>query len=129
MREPRKWRELLGVIISDPKEKYRLANILGVHPFTLMHWVYGESSPQPQDLGQLYLALPEHRQVLAPLIAEALEYIMCGDSEVPGEDIPREFYEQISRVRTMTPDAVRFWSLCSLILQQALEQLDPQRAG
>lgn len=125
MQEPRRWRELLSVLISDPKEKHRLANALGVHPFTLMHWVYGESSPQPQDLGLLYLSLPQHQQVLAPYITEALEYMMHGDAEIPSGG----FYERISRVRVMTPDAIRFWSLCSLILQQALMQLDPHRQG
>lgn len=130
MQEPRKWRELLGVIISDPKEKYRLANELGVHPFTLMHWYYGESSPGPIDLGKLVQALPLHYDTLAPLVAEALEYMMTnGSALLQNDTIPQEFYEQVSRVRMATPISVRFWSLCSLILQQALSQLDPGGLG
>lgn len=130
MREPRKWREVLGVIISDSKEKYRLANELGVHPFTLMHWYYGESSPGPLDLGKLVQALPEHYDTLAPLVAEALEYIMISSSSTQQDDlIPQEFYEQVSRVRMATPVSIRFWSLCSLILQQGLSQLDPSSMG
>lgn len=130
MQEPRKWRELLGVIISDPKEKYRLANELGVRPFTLMHWYYGESSPGPLDLGKLVQALPLHYDTLAPLVAEALEYMMTnGSALLQNDTIPQEFYEQVSRVRMATPISVRFWSLCSLILQQGLSQLDPNGLG
>ncbi len=130
MQEPRKWREVLGIIISDPKEKYRLANELGVRPFTLMHWYYGESSPGPLDLGKLVQALPLHYETLAPLIAEALEYMMTSSSYSLQDDaIPQEFYEQVSRVRMATPISVRFWSLCTLILQQGLSQLDPSNLG
>lgn len=128
MQEPKKWREILGIVISNPKEKYRLADVLGVQPFTLMHWYYGESSPSPIDLGQLLQALPEHQTVLTPLIVDMLEY-MATDGLEESEVIPPEFYEQISRARMSIPASIRPWSLCSLILQQALSQLDSDKQG
>ena len=43
--------------------------------------------------------------------------------------IPSEFYIRVLRTRATIPKVLRFSSLCDLILQQALEQLDPNRVG
>ena len=43
--------------------------------------------------------------------------------------IPSEFYIRVLRTRATIPQVLRFTSLCDLILQQALEQLDPNRIG
>ncbi|GCE24317.1 hypothetical protein [Dictyobacter kobayashii] len=40
-----------------------------------------------------------------------------------------EFYTQIFMARATTSVNLRFWSLCNLILQQAIGQLDPERRG
>ncbi len=36
------WHELLGRIISDPQEKQRVVNELGINPITLNRWIKGE---------------------------------------------------------------------------------------
>lgn len=93
MQEPRQWRELLGIIIDDPAEKQRLARELAVDPLILMHWVYGESYPRPQQLYQLLGALPEYSEDLAPFFLEAYEYIVKTRVETLSRDIPPEMNE------------------------------------
>jgi hypothetical protein len=43
--------------------------------------------------------------------------------------IPSEFYIRVLHTLATIPKVLRFSSLCDLILQQALEQLDPMRLG
>src|SRR5262249_10952861 len=45
------------------------------------------------------------------------------------EEIPSIFYAQVLRGSTTVPPTIRFWSLASIVLQQMLMQLDPQRKG
>ncbi len=93
MQEPRRWRELLGLIIDTPTEKQRLAHTLGIDPLTLIHWIYGESYPRPQQLYQLLAALPEYSQDLAPFFREAYEYIVTTRVEALSKDMPLEMSE------------------------------------
>src|SRR5439155_4808050 len=168
MQEPRQWRELLGLIIDTPAEKHRLARALGVDPLMLMHWIYGESYPRPQQLYELLAALPEYSQDLAPFFREAYEYIVTTRVEALSQDMPLEmsellrgmdksglplksrsfksfdarmaeedvaneihavFYARILSTIASTPQSLRFSSLTTTILQQALTQLDPQKKG
>ena len=133
MKEAPTWRELLGTIIQDPQERRRLANELGVNPVTLIRWVHNESSPRPQSIQRLLHALPEYRQdLLDQLLDEFGDFIpeMEGPSDAtPHQNIPNEFYIRVLRTRATIPQVLRFSSLCDLILQQALEQLDPNRLG
>ena len=168
MQEPRQWRELLGLIVNTTGEKQRLARALGVDPLTLMHWIYGESYPRPQQLYQLLAALPEYSKDLAPFFGEAYEYIVKTRVEALSRDMPPEmnellrsadkpalplktqgfepfdasmleeneedeissvFYARILSTIASTPQSLRFNSLTTVILQQALAQLDPQRKG
>src|SRR5215472_14540858 len=133
MQEEKTWRELLGSIIQDPQERRRLANELGVNPVTLTRWVHNESSPRPQSIQRLLHALPEHRQELLNQLLDEF-----GDNIPYPEDsftedlqykIPSEFYIRVLRTRATIPQILRFSSLSDLILQQALEQLDPNRVG
>ncbi len=41
-KQPETWRSLLKSIISDPQERQRLAEELGIKPITLIRWVNGE---------------------------------------------------------------------------------------
>lgn len=133
MKETSTWRELLGSIIQDPQERRRLANELGVNPVTLTRWVHNESSPRPQSIQRLLHALPEHRQeLLNQLLDEFGDYIPYPEDSFTEDlqyKIPTEFYMRVLRTRATIPQVLRFSSLCDLILQQALEQLDPNRAG
>src|SRR5689334_22497560 len=107
------WRELLGTIIGDSREKQRLSHELNVLPTTLMGWVQGSIQPDTEQFQDLLNALPQHRQALLPLIAQEIEHTAHSDEageaiheessplcdNMPGEivDIPSIFYAQILR--------------------------------
>ena len=133
MQEPSNWRDFLASIIQDPQERQRIANESGVNPVTLTRWVNKEATPRSQNIHRLLKALPQHRKVLLELVAEEFDGFVVEIEEAGTEDslqeIPREFYVRVLRTRTTIPKELRFPSLCDLILQQALKQLDPQRLG
>jgi hypothetical protein len=133
MQEATTWRELLGRIIQDPLERRRLANELGVNPVTLTRWVNNESSPRSQSIQRLLNALPEHRKALLDLLLDEFGGFIAEPEGSSAEDllnkIPSEFYIRVLRTLATIPNVLRFSSLCDLILQQALEQLDPNRVG
>jgi transcriptional regulator with XRE-family HTH domain len=133
MQESPTWRELLGSIIQDPQEKRRLANELGVNPVTLTRWVNNESSPRSQSIQRLLNALPQHRKALLDLLIDEFGGFIVETegslTEGTLHKIPSEFYIRVLRTRATIPKVLRFTSLCDLILQQALEQLDPMRLG
>ena len=133
MQEATTWRELLGSIIQDPQERRRLANELGVNPVTLTRWVNGESSPRSQSIQRLLNALPQHRKALHDQLLDEFGGLISEPEDTLTEDslskIPSEFYIRVLRTRATIPQVLRFSSLCDLILQQALEQLDPNRKG
>lgn len=130
--EAQTWRELLGMIISDPKERQRLIDALGVTSITLTRWVSGESDPRPQNLRHLLSVLPQQREHFVELLKKERglgEFVNpLPDETSPGE-IPAEFYARVFIARSTMTDNLRFWSTCNLILQQALGQLDPDRQG
>ena len=49
--------------------------------------------------------------------------------EAPIQTIPSEFYARVLASHTSTDKNQRFWSTSHIILQQAIEQLDPKRQG
>jgi hypothetical protein len=123
------WREFLGNLIQDSQEKQRIANDLNVKPITLTRWINGESDPRPQNLRHLLSALPQHRNKLLALILEEFhDFLPVQDEDVPLE-IPSAFYARVLNAYSTTPKALRFWSVCNLILQQALGHLDYSHLG
>ncbi|HWS83923.1 MAG TPA: GAF domain-containing protein [Ktedonobacteraceae bacterium] len=131
MHEARTWRELLADIIRDGKEKQRLIEELGITSITLTRWVTGESDPRPQNLRRLITVLPQYREQLRVLLKEESDFSEEADLEPRQliKEIPCEFYALVLQARASTTENLRFWSTCQLILQQALEQLDPERLG
>jgi transcriptional regulator with XRE-family HTH domain len=130
---PRTWRELLSYILADAQERQRVAKELGVSAVTLFRWMSGESKPRAHNLRRLLAVLPQHRSQLLPLLEEEFDGFLTGVKEesqpmVP-ETIPAEFYRQVHHTLPYLPAMLRFSSLSELILQQALEQLDPQQLG
>ena len=96
-------------------------------------WIQGESKPRSRSLRRLLLALPEHRESLLVLIEAEFEDFA---SETRGDrvqdaplTIPAEFYKRVLHTLSAIPPVLRFSSLCDLILQQAIEQLDPYGQG
>jgi hypothetical protein len=131
MQEARTWRELLGQIIKDNREKQRLIEALNVMPITLTRWVNGESEPRPQNLRQLLQALPQYREEFRTLMREKKATGSLSEIELEEvqKKIPSEFYANVLLTRASTSENLRFWSTCHLILQQAIGQLDPARQG
>ncbi len=131
VQDSQKWRELLAKIIKDSHEKQRVANELGVSVITLTRWVSGESTPRPHNLRLLLKALPEHRKALLETFPE--EISLSVDEKVEGEDtgqeIPSVFYARVLNAHCNLPRILHFSSICDVILQQALKQLDPNRVG
>ena len=131
MQEARTWRELLADIIRDGKEKQRLIEELGITSITLTRWVNGESDPRPQNLRRLISVLPQYREQLRVLLKEENDFSeeAAPEARQLTKEIPSEFYARLLQARASTSENLRFWSTCHLILQQALEQLDPERLG
>jgi len=127
--EPKNWRELLGQIISDTHERQRVAHELGVRMITLSRWVSGESDPRPQNLRHLLNVLPEHRDLLLELISDEFEDFSISPVDDSSLEISSEFYTRVFSARGSTSESQRYWSICNLILGQALGQLDPDRLG
>ena len=130
-KQPATWRSLLKSIISDPHERQRLADELGIKPITLIRWASGESDPRQQNLRHLLTALPQHRDEMFELIREESgfeEFTNAGFDE-SAISIPAAFYNRVFTARAATVESMRFWSISNLILQQAISQLDPDRLG
>ena len=131
---PRTWRELLKNIIDDPRMRRHIATELGVNPITLVRWVNGDSNPRPQALHQLIRLLPEEKRKQMVELIEFEVPEMLRDGEAPEfssdrQEIPAAFYSAVLQVFSTQRPPSRFWSLCQLILDQALHQLDPHRVG
>lgn len=132
MHEARTWRDLLANIIRDGKEKQRLIDELGITSITLTRWVNGESDPRPQNLRRLISMLPQYREQLRGLLKEESDFSeeeTALEPMLPTKEITSAFYTQVLQNRASTCENLRFWSICHLILQQALGQLDPGRLG
>ena len=125
------WRALLKSVMNTAQEKQRIADVLGISLQVLTRWLNGEVRPRPQSLRPLLDALPEYRAVLLSLLK--VEYGNAFDDSVAAdealEEIPSSFYERVLHAYGELPSPMRGWSMCDLILQQALRQLDPRRVG
>ncbi len=122
MEESQTWREILGRIIKDPQERGGIARKLGIRSITLMRWVKGESEPRPDNVRRLGEAVQE----LSPVLLEAFpEYFLDVETDTPSLMIPPEFYASVLSACAQAPRVLRLSLICKLVLQQALEHLDP----
>ena len=132
MHDAQTWRKLLADILRDRKEKHRLINQLGITPITLKRWVNGESDPRPQNLRRLISVLPQYQKQLGSSIKEESHFYegeTALERNESTKEIPSEFYAQVLQARASISENLRFWSICHLILQQALRQLDAGHLG
>jgi hypothetical protein len=125
------WRELLGNIITNPTERERIANEIGVHSVTLTRWVNGETSPRSHNLRQLIRAVPKQYRTQLRALLDANSSISSSDveSDYTTTEIPYKLIMEVLETCAKTPDRLRFWSITRLVLLDALKQLDPERLG
>ena len=129
------WRELLGRIIQNTRERQRLAVAVGVNVATLQRWARNISIPRPEHIEHLLAALPAEVYPTFLYLAAAdfpdlrRENGASDQHEQTYPGIPSEFYQRILDAYAFTP-----WPMChqtvqDLILQQLIELLDPERHG
>ncbi len=131
MQDSLTWRELLGQLIKDPREKQTIAHELGISPLTLTRWVSGESTPRFQNLRHLLMVIPEHRKTFLSSVNEEFGYTFNEPliADPASDEIPSSFYARVLSVRVNSSDTLRFNMLGDMILRQALSQLDPHHVG
>ncbi len=125
------WRDVLREVISDPHERQRIADELRINQATLSRWANGLATPRQQNFDRLLEAMPEQQALLKQLFAQEPEpsstIFRHFDDNV--DEIPSAFYTDVLHTYGTTPSNMRFWSVCNLVLQQAIKQLDPQGFG
>jgi transcriptional regulator with XRE-family HTH domain len=124
------WRELLGKIIRDPQEKQIIASESGISPLTLTRWVSGESTPRPQNLRHLLLALPEHRKRFLELMSGEFGLLLPESLNVDEpQEISAHFYAWVLKMYVTLSPVLRFNTICDAVLQEALRQFNPDYVG
>jgi len=133
MEQPQTWREFLGQHLSDPQERQRIADAMGVNPITLVRWSNGESKPRLKSLQRLLDILPQHHGLLHHLIEEEFKdfssFVNQETHQEASLTIPTELFTRVLHTITTLPKSLLFSSTSDFILQQAINQLDPQRLG
>lgn len=127
------WRMLLEQLIKDPHERKRIANALGVTQATLMRWVRGEGHPRLSNLHRLPNAVPAayaktFRDLLTRDVQVAFDKLPEREEDNEGT-VPPALYRQVLNYLAVESAEQSFWSVCRLVLGQAVEQLDPHRQG
>jgi GAF domain-containing protein len=121
MQSPQTWRALLQIIIKKPAEKERLARAIGVDAQMFMRWIKRDETPSSHQLYLLLDELPQHRALLRALILEEIDDFSDGISPA--------FPVHILDLYNTAPDEARFWSICSAVFSEALQQLDRDQQG
>ncbi len=131
MEEDQTWRTLLGKLITDPDERHRIANAIGVSPITLIRWTTNKSNPRADNLLLLPDALPSDRDTLIDLITKEYPYALHMQPHEKDDfsDIPASFYAQVLNMYTANLPQLRESAICDLLLEQILKHLDPHQLG
>jgi hypothetical protein len=130
MAESASWHDLLRQIVSNAAERERLANEIGVRPITLNRWISGESRPRPNNVRQLVRALPQQYRSQFLSLFKGEQPVASEPALVDvDEEITYEFIMQVFDTYAMIPDALRFWTICRMVIQHALRRLDAERVG
>ncbi|MGH2506853.1 MAG: hypothetical protein ACRDHZ_05490, partial [Ktedonobacteraceae bacterium] len=126
------WRELLGHVTKNPKERARLAHEVDVQPITLRRWVDGESHPRDENLRRLVRVLtPEFAALFQHLIAAEFPAFVREKVE-PSSFVPEistEAYSLLFQIYAKTPSVLASQRLQTALLERAIEHLDPLKLG
>lgn len=130
------WRQLLGEIIADPRERQRMTEQMKLSPPTLQRWAQGLSTPRLNNLRQLPKVVPhQHRQQMQDLLRQQFGSLLDLDHHAAGRDeeipleIPSSLYERVFHAYSQLSEPILMEAIISLALQHALLQLDPDRLG
>ena len=145
------WRILLREIISDPQERQRLAQEMGINPVTLTRWAStgmrprvdatdGEARPRPklQTLRKFVAVLPaaSRNKVVASLCEEfpdltTEDFHLRILKDTPAEPltIRATCYEEVLEASALLSGPLRVLTIFDHLLEYALQQLDPERLG
>lgn len=133
------WREFLGTLIDTAEDRDRIAREAGLSPITLQRWRRNEAKPKPENLFQLLNVLPaETRKQLHELILSEFPYFPQMEVAVSsatalnaegGLPIPHEFLLRVLAAHETSAHTQHTWSICTLVLDQMLTQLDPDGSG
>src|SRR5438270_2188940 len=99
-REVHTWRDLLGRLIKNPRERHRIAHEVGVQPVTLIRWVKQTARPREENMRALLSALPhEYYKTFAHLSMQDFPGLVLehrsGVAIAP--EPPSEFYMRVLR--------------------------------
>lgn len=122
------WRSFLGRLIGTPAEKQRAAAALGVSQLTLTRWVSGETEPRAGSLRKLPAIFPQYEHRLAELIRQEYDSGFTAGG-LPLLTVPAEFVARVLSALATTSGPFFAWSICNLVLRQALDQLDADLLG
>lgn len=132
MEEPQTWQALLGKLIAHPQTRDWLSKTLHLRPITLQRWANGTSRPHNENARMLLKHFPRENYPLF-LRLLAVDFPELLREEIPEEPsfqgIPGEFYMRAMRNLALTPTSLYPQTMRDLILQQALQHLDPNHQG
>ena len=121
------WRELLALILRNPREKQQLLEELKVRSITLTRWINGQTEPRQQNLQQLMKVLTRYCDHLPDLLKDEKKTgnlsLLLANEELVSPMIPSELYGLVLASCAYTPANQRFWTIANMILHQAMEQL------
>jgi hypothetical protein len=133
--EWRTWRQLLATLISDSDERSRISQASGIDEVTLRRYAENKTKRiRSHMLRPIVAAVPrKYRAPLIELLREEFpdfsysEFLSIEGDELQKESerAPFEVYERVLHAHATIPLALRFWTICDLVLGAALEQLDP----
>ena len=123
------WRELLKLIIQEPGIRKRIDNEIGKQAVNIKRWINGKAEPRVQNLKQLLNVIPEYREQFIDLLGDEYADEFYSGFDDTTNEIPATFIANVLSARARTNIEISYWSLCRLILEQALGQLDPDRLG
>lgn len=124
------WKTVLQKIIASPKERQRLANELGINTITLTRWARDDSRPQRSYLTRLIKVVhPHQRAELLSSLLVAYPDLQEKLMEETAEWVPASFFRQVLKARASTIETMRSWQISSMVLNEALQLLDPNQLG
>ena len=131
MEKPSTWREILGNMIRDPRQRQQIASQLKINPVTLTRWAAGTSKPRTEKLRSLLAILPTQyrEQALVSLSQDYAPHTLQENTATYIREIHPEFYHRVLSTYATLPYSLREWSLNILIIQQLLSHLDPRQQG